>query len=179
MLASGDLSQFDVIVLGVRAYDRRPDLREHNQRLILYADNGGTVIVQYQRAEFNETQYGPYPAKTSDARITDENAPMEILTRDHPGVQHAEQDRRRDLARLGAGARHVFPRREGSALRRSAAFAGSVPVQCRIRRPASSWKRASAQGRWIYTGLGLWRQLPAGVDGAYRLLANLLSLGKR
>ena len=49
----------------------------------------------------------------------------------------------------------------------------------RAPRPASWWKRASGKGRWIYTGLGLWRQLPAGMDGAYRLLANLISLGKR
>jgi hypothetical protein len=176
-LAAGDLSRFDVIVVGVRAYERRPDLRANNQRLLGYADNGGTVIVQYQRAEFNAAQYGPYPAKTSDARITDENAPMEILQPEHPifttpnkigpddwrgWVQErgtyflGERDSRYvDLLR----AQDPFPyNREPKT---------GILVEARV-----------GNGRWIYTGLGLWRQLPAGVDGAYRLLANLLSLGK-
>jgi len=176
-LAAGDLSRFDVIVVGVRAYERRPDLRANNQRLLGYADSGGTVIVQYQRAEFNAAQYGPYPAKTSDARITDENAPMEILQPEHPifttpnkigpddwrgWVQErgtyflGERDSRYvDLLR----AQDPFPyNREPKT---------GILVEARV-----------GNGRWIYTGLGLWRQLPAGVDGAYRLLANLLSLGK-
>jgi LmbE family N-acetylglucosaminyl deacetylase len=178
ILASGDLSQFDVIVLGVRAYDRRADLRAHNQRLIAYAENGGTVIVQYQRAEFNEAQYGPYPAKTSDARVTDENAPMEILVPDDPvfttpnriddsawrgWVQErgtyflGEKDPRyMDLLR----SQDPFPYNQGA----KTGILVEAPV---------------GKGRWLYTGLGLWRQLPAGVDGAYRLLANLLSLGKK
>ena len=90
---------------GVRAYERRPDLRANNHRLLAYAENGGTVLVQYNKHEFNEAQYGPYPAKVSSDRVTDENAPIEILAPDHPVVHDAEPDRARDVDRLGAGAR--------------------------------------------------------------------------
>ena len=64
-LAWGDLSRFDVIVTGVRAYERRDDLRANNRRLLDYVEGGGTVIVQYNKFEFNQAQYGPYPAKVS------------------------------------------------------------------------------------------------------------------
>src|SRR5262249_54130259 len=69
-LAWGDLSKYDVIVTGVRAYERRADLRAYNRRLLDYAERGGTVIVQYCKMEFNQAQYGPYPAKVSANRIT-------------------------------------------------------------------------------------------------------------
>jgi LmbE family N-acetylglucosaminyl deacetylase len=177
-LASGDLSPFDVIVLGVRAYERRQDLRANNQRLLDYAANGGTVVVQYQRTEFNAAQYGPFPAKTTADRVTDENAPIEILVPDHPlfttpnrigpdtwrgWVQErgtyfmGERDPRYvDLVR----SEDPFPYNAGPKT--------GILVEARV-----------GKGRWIYTGLGLWRQLPAGTDGAYRLLANLISLGKQ
>jgi LmbE family N-acetylglucosaminyl deacetylase len=176
MLASGDLSQFDLVMLGVRAYERRQDLRANNQRLLDYAAGGGTVVVQYQRTEFNEAQYGPYPAKTTADRVTDENAPIEILVPGHPlfttpnrigpdawrgWVQErgtyfmGERDPRYvDLVR----SQDPFPYNAGSKT--------GILVEARV-----------GKGRWIYTGLGLWRQLPAGTDGAYRLLANLISLG--
>ena len=72
-LAWGDLSRFDAIVAGVRAYERRDDLRANNSRLLEYVRDGGTLIVQYNRSPFNQSQYGPYPAKVSDNRVTDEN----------------------------------------------------------------------------------------------------------
>jgi hypothetical protein len=177
-LASGDLSVFDVIVLGVRAYDRRADLRAHNQRLIAYAENGGTVIVQYQRTEFNEAQYGPYPAKTSDGRVTDETAPMEILVPDHP-VFNTPNKIDEDTWRGWVQERGTYflgekDPRYVDVLRSQDPFPNNAGPKTGILVDAPVGK-----GRWIYTGLGLWRQLPAGVDGAYRLLANLLSLGKK
>ena len=83
-LAWGNLSRFDAIVTGVRAYERRADLRSGNRRLLEYVFNGGTVIVQYNKFEFNEAQYGPYPAKVSSDRITDEFAPPQILDTHNP-----------------------------------------------------------------------------------------------
>ena len=70
-LAWGNLSRFDAIVTGVRAYERRADLRSNNRRLLEYVFNGGTAIVQYNKFEFNDAQYGPYPAKVSSDRVTD------------------------------------------------------------------------------------------------------------
>ena len=64
-LAWGDLSKYDAIVTGVRAYERRADLRAYNRRLLEYAEHGGTVVVQYNKFEFNQSQYGPYPASVS------------------------------------------------------------------------------------------------------------------
>jgi LmbE family N-acetylglucosaminyl deacetylase len=175
-LGSGDLSKYDAIVTGVRAYERRPDLRANNHRLLEYVERGGTVLVNYNKQEFNQAQYGPYPVKLGTDRVTDENAPIEILTPSHPvfntpnpigpetwagWVQErgtyflAQRDPRYvDLVRTA----DPFPLNPGPKT-------GAL-VEARF-----------GKGRWIYIGLGLWRQLPAGTDGAYRLLANLLSLG--
>jgi hypothetical protein len=176
-LAWGDLSRFDAIVTGVRAYERRDDLRAHNHRLIDYAERGGTVIVQYNKFEFNQARYGPFPARVSSQRVTDEGSPVELLVPDHPvfnwpnrigeetwqgWVQErglyflGERDTRyRDLLQL------TEPFEYNKGVKRGAL------VEARV-----------GNGRWLYLGLGLWRQLPAGTDGAYRLMANLLSLGK-
>jgi hypothetical protein len=176
-LASGDLSQFDVIVLGVRAYERRQDLRANNRRLLQYAENGGTVIVQYQRTEFNDAQYGPFPAKTTAERVTDENAPIEVLAPDHPVFNRPNTigpDDWRDWVQergtyfMGQrDPRYVDLLRSQDPFPYNAGAKTGILVEARV-----------GKGRWIYTGLGLWRQLPAGTDGAYRLMANLLSLGK-
>src|SRR6202012_4689642 len=83
-LSSGDLSKHDVILTGVRAYERRGDLRAYNRRLLDYVERGGTVIVQYNKMEFNREDYGPYPAKVSANRITDETAPVKVLAADNP-----------------------------------------------------------------------------------------------
>jgi LmbE family N-acetylglucosaminyl deacetylase len=175
-LAAGDLSQFNVIVVGVRAYERRPDLRANNQRLLQYAETGGTVIVQYQRNEFNEAQYGPYPAKTTSDRVTDENAPIDVLVPNDPVFTTPN--------RIGAESWQGWVQERGTY------FLGQKDpryvdlVRSRDPFPLNAGPKTGAlveartgKGRWIYVGLGLWRQLPAGVDGAYRLMANLLSSG--
>jgi len=177
-LASGDLSQLDDIVVGVRAYERRPDLRANNQRLLQYAENGGTVIVQYQRNEFNEAQYGPYPAKTTSDRVTDEKAPIEVLVPDNPVFTTPN--------RIGAESWQSWVQERGTYFlgQKDPRYVDLVRSQDPF--PYNAGPKTGAlveartgKGRWIYVGLGLWRQLPAGVDGAYRLMANLLSSGKR
>lgn len=190
-LASADLSRYSVIMTGVRAYERRGDLRAYNQRLLDYAAKGGTVIVQYNKFEFNEAQYGPYPGMVGRAsatagpfgrftadRVTDENAPVKVLVPNHPvfttpnKIGQAEWSgwvQERGLYFFGtdgADKRYVdllemtdpFPNNPGP--KRGALVEAKV-----------------GEGRWIYVGLNLWRQLPAGTDGAYALMANLLSLG--
>lgn len=177
-LASGDLSPFDVIVVGVRAYERRQDLRANNQRLLQYGENGGTVIVQYQRNEFNDAQYGPFPAKTSTERVTDENAPIEVLVPDHPVFTTPNRIgpetwrgwvQERGTYFMGPrDSRYVDLLRSQDPFPYNAGARTGILVEARV-----------GKGRWLYTGLGLWRQLTAGTDGAYRLMANLLSLGKK
>jgi LmbE family N-acetylglucosaminyl deacetylase len=176
-LAWGDLSRFNVIVTGVRAYERRADLRAHNHRLLDYAAKGGVVLVQYNKFEFNEAQYGPKPAKVSSNRITDEHAPVRILDPSHPVFRTPNL--------IGPEAW------EGWVQERGLYFLGdrdpSYVDLLEITDPFENNKGPKGgalveervgRGRWIYLGLGLWRQLPAGTPGAYLLLANLLSLSR-
>jgi hypothetical protein len=179
-LSWGDLARFDVVMTGVRAYERRADLRAHNQRLIDYARAGGTVIVHYNKFEFNEAQYGPYPGRVGRERVTDENSVVRLLQPQHPVFSTPNQigdadwrgwKQERGLYSFdtaGGDRQYVdlleledpFPNNKGP--KRGALVEAKV-----------------GQGRWIYVGLGLWRQLPEGTNGAYRLMANLISLGSR
>jgi hypothetical protein len=176
-LAWGDLSRHDVIVTGVRAYERRADLRAYNRRLLEFAERGGTVIVQYNKMEFNREDYGPYPAKVSGNRVTDERADVKVLVANDPVFNFPNKIgpaawagwvQERGLYFLGEkDSKYIdlismvdpFTDNPGEKL-------GSL-VEARY-----------GKGRWLYVGLGLWRQLPAGTNGAYQLLANLISLSK-
>jgi hypothetical protein len=177
-LASGDLSRYQVIVTGVRAYERRPDLRANNSRLLGYVNNGGVVLVNYNKLEFNDAQYGPYPAKNGTERITDENAPVEVLSPSHPIFNAPNKIGPRDWAGW------VQERGTYFLAERDPRYVDLVRMTDPF--PLNAGPKTGAlveaqygKGRWIYIGLGLWRQLPAGTDGAYRLMANLLSLGRR
>jgi LmbE family N-acetylglucosaminyl deacetylase len=178
LLAWGDLSRFDVIVTGVRAYERRADLRANNSRLLDYVSNGGTVIVQYNKFEFNEAQYGPYPAQVSSNRVTDEFSPVRILDAHNPIFTTPNE--------IGEAAWKNWVQERGLY------FLGdkdsryqdlvSLDENFTYNKGAKSGALVEAnygKGRWVYLGLGLWRQLPAGTEGAYQLLANLISLGKQ
>ena len=191
-LAYGDLSRFSTIVTGIRAYQTRKDLRANNQRLIDYARAGGHVVVQYNKFEFNRlaeappegfsgggsatavSPFAPYPASVTYERVTLEDAPMNVLAPDHPffnapnRIGKADFDgwvQERGLYFLGAKDPHYtellssadpFPKNAGE----KKGILVDAPV---------------GKGTWTYVGLGLWRQLPAGTPGAYRILANLLS----
>jgi hypothetical protein len=176
-MAWGDLSKYHTIVTGVRAYEQRADLRANNHRLLKYVENGGTVIVQYNRMEFNQAQYGPYKATVTSERITDEHAPVKVLMPSHSAFTYPN--------RIGA---HDW---EGWVQERGTYFLGEkdphyidlvemedpFPYNRGVKRGALVDAKYG-KGRWMYVGLVLWRQLPSGTDGAYRLFANLISLGK-
>ncbi|HYE85746.1 MAG TPA: hypothetical protein VEA16_05295, partial [Vicinamibacterales bacterium] len=176
-LAWGDLSKYDVIMTGVRAYERRMDLRAYNQRLIDYARAGGTVIVQYNKLEFNEAQYGPYPARVGRERVTDENAEMKLLDPAHPVFNAPNRITRADWANWVQERGLYFLDEAGRdpQFKDLIEFTDPFPYNQGPKRGALVEAKVG-QGRWLYVGLGLWRQLPAGTDGAYRLMANLLSL---
>ena len=176
-LAWGDLTKYDVIVTGVRAYERRDDLRAYNQRLLDYSARGGTVIVQYNKFEFNQGQYGPYPAKVSGNRVADEEAPVKVLVPGHPvfnfpnKIGKATWDgwvQERGLYFLGA---------------KDPKYVDLISMVDTFRdnpgeKLGSLVEGRTGKGRWVYVGLSLWRQLPAGTEGAYQLLANLIGLAK-
>jgi LmbE family N-acetylglucosaminyl deacetylase len=175
-LAWGNLSRFSTIVTGVRAYERRADLRANNARLIDYVRDGGTLIVQYNKFEFNDAQYGPYAAQVSSERVTDEFAPVKLLVPADPVFNTPNRItdaawknwvQERGLYFLGehdSRYRELLSLNEPFPYNKGEKFGALVSTQY-------------GKGRWTYVGLGLWRELPAGVDGAYQLLANLISLG--
>ena len=176
-LAWGDLTRYDVIVTGVRAYERRADLRAYNQRLLDYASAGGTVIVQYNKLEFNDAQYGPYPARVGRERVTDENAELRILAPNHPVFNAPNTIGRSDWTGWVQERGLYFLDQTGRDPQYTdlIEFTDPFPYNPGVKRGALVEAKVG-KGRWLYVGLGLWRQLPAGTDGAYRLMANLLSL---
>jgi LmbE family N-acetylglucosaminyl deacetylase len=178
-LSWGDLSRFDAIVTGVRAYERRADLRAHNDRLLEYVRQGGTLIVQYNKFEFNEAQYGPYPAKVGRDRVTDEASPLEVLAPEHPVFRWPN--------RIGQTAWQGWVQERGlyflDEAGRDPRYRDLIQLEDAFEynpgvKRGALVEAQYGEGRWIYVGLNLWRQLPAGTDGAYQLLANLISLGK-
>jgi LmbE family N-acetylglucosaminyl deacetylase len=175
-LAWGDLSRYDAIFIGVRAYDSREDLRASNTRVLDYASAGGTVVVQYNRGN-TWTQYAPFPARFSNTRVTDENGEVQVLAPDDPVLHYPNE--------IGDAAWRNWIQERGTYF--------IVPDDTRytdliqIHEPFehnAGWKKGAlvtanvGKGRWIFVGLGLWRQVAAGTDGAFQLLANLASRGK-
>ncbi len=179
-LAHGDLSKYDLVMTGVRAYERRADLRAYNQRLLDYAASGGTVIVQYNKFEFNQAQHGPYPGQVSSNRVTDERAPVTILVPDHPVFTTPNRVTEATWADW-VQERGLYFFDSAKADERYVdllEMTDSYPNNPGARRGALVEARVG-EGRWVYVGLNLWRQLPAGTEGAYTLMANLLHLGRK
>ncbi len=177
MLATGDLSRFDTIVVGIRASETNPDFVANNGRLIDYMQRGGTMIVQYQQAEYANRMLPPYPASPPTAanpRVTDENAPVRILAPTHPVFTFPNTITDADfdgwVQERNAYAFSMFDSRYVPLL--ECADRGEPPV-----RGAEVYAEVG-KGRYIYTAYSWFRQLPAGVPGAYRQFANLISLSK-
>jgi hypothetical protein len=178
-LSWGDLTKYDVIMTGVRAYERRLDLRAYNQRLLDYAAAGGTVIVNYNKFEFNDAQYAPYPGKVGRERVTDENAEVRLLQPKHPVFNAPNAIGRADWTGWVQERGLYFFDTEGRDPKIQDLLEFEEPFA--YNKGAKRGALVEAQvgkGRWIYIGLGLWRQLTAGTDGAFRLMANLISLGQ-
>jgi hypothetical protein len=175
-LAWSDLSKYNAIFIGVRAYDSRDDLRANNKRILDYAAAGGTVVVQYNRNS-TWTQYAPFPAGFSNTRVTDENGEIQILSADDP-VFHFPNE-------IGAAAWHNWVQERGTyfIVPSDPRYTDLIQVHEPFEHNAG-WKKGAlvtanvGKGRWIFVGLGLWRQVTAGTDGAYQLLANIASRGK-
>ncbi len=178
-LARGDLSRYDAIVIGSRAYETEPALVANNGRLLEYGRNGGLIIVQYQQYPFVEGGFAPYAltiARPHD-RVTDENAPVTLIDSTNP-VFHYPNDIGADDWRGWVQERGLyFPRTWDTTY---------VPV-LETHDPGPPVAELNGglliaplgRGTYVYTGLSFFRQLPAGVPGAYRLFVNLLGLKRR
>jgi hypothetical protein len=181
-LAFSDLSRFDSIVIGVRAYELRSDLAGANQRLLDYVSNGGTLVVQYQRDfAWDRASYAPYPAKISSAsagamlpRITDETSPVSFLKPDDPLLNRPNKIMQHDFDGWVQERGLYFWTDFDS---RYTALLGMQDPGERQQNGGLVYSRYG-KGTYIYTGIAFFRQLPEGVAGAYRLFVNLLSASR-
>jgi LmbE family N-acetylglucosaminyl deacetylase len=176
-LASGDISRFDVIVLGIRVYEVRPDVIANNARLLDYVKNGGTLIVQYNKNEIATGNFTPYPVKMGRGmpdRVTDERAAVTVLDQSHALFNFPNKITARDF--------------DGWMQERGAYFFSEWDANFKpllSSRDAGEGEKQGGEliaqygkGYYIYTAYAWFRQLPQGVPGAYRLIANLVSFPK-
>jgi len=174
-LASENLTQFATIVLGIRAYDTQKDVVTNNKKLLDYVAAGGTLVVQYNAgvADFNNGHLTPYSAELSRARVSVEEAPVEVLA-PQDGVFHYPNEitahdfdgwvQERGLYFMDKWDDHFKPLLSCHDPGEDAQKGGLLRAQY-------------GKGTYIYTGYAFFRQLPAGVPGAVRLYVNLLSAG--
>jgi hypothetical protein len=199
-LEGGDLGRFDVIVVGPRAYETDSSLVANNGRLLDYARAGGVVIVQYQQQVYFEHGYGPMPMTVggprllveadstpapggssnaaqpsptvSHDRVTDETAPVNLLAPDDPVFTRPNRITDADWEGWVQERGLYFARSWDPAYRPLLEMhdPGEAPLE------GGLLMAKVGKGTYVYTGLSFFRQVPAGVPGAFRLFANLLAL---
>jgi hypothetical protein len=175
MISSSVLQNLDAVITGVRAYDVHDWLKEKYGVLMEYVKNGGNLIVQYNRNLGNDTTgIGPYPFGISNARVTEEDAPVQILLPSHPVLHFPNEITDKDFEewiqeRGIYFAQHIDPRYQ-------AVF--SMHDSGEAEQNGSLIIGNYGKGYFSYTGLVFFRELPAGIPGAYRLFANLIGLNQ-
>lgn len=171
------LQSFDAIIMGVRAYNTQERLKFHQKKLLDYVKEGGTMIVQYNtsgRLQIPQDELAPYPMEISRDRVTVEEARVRFLAPDHPILNYPNKITEKDF--------------EGWVQERGLYFPGEwdeafTPILS-SNDPGESPKDGGllvakyGEGYYIYTGYSWFRELPAGVPGAFRLFANMISIGK-
>ncbi len=172
-LRASELARFHAIVVGIRAYNTRDALKSSHDRLMRYVEEGGTVVVQYNTQNWVgplETPIGPFPLKIGRGRVTDQRAAMEMLVPDHELLVKPNRITAADfegwVQERGLYYGETWDARYTAIL--GAADPGEEPL-----RGGVLYAR-HGRGRYIYTGLAFFRELPAGVPGAYRLFMNLI-----
>ena len=173
----GILDEFDAVVLGIRAYNVHDVLKIKQPILMEYVKNGGTMIVQYNTAGRWDGAYkeiAPFPLTLSRDRVTDENSKVEIIAPEHPLMSYPNSIQLSDFEGWVQERGLYFPREW------DAAFTAPLSLQDQGYEATKGSLLAApyGEGHYIYTGLSFFRELPAGVSGAYKLFANMLSIGK-
>ncbi len=174
-IATGNLSKFDVILLGVRTYAVREDLRTYNARLLDYVKNGGVVILQYNTPEFDKN-YGPYPySMTEDPEeVTDEASKVQILEPSNPIFNWPNKISEADFG--------GWVEERGSKWMKSwdPHYQALLETHDEGQSPQKGGLLYAKYGKgiYIYNAWAFYRELPEGVPGAYRIFANMLSLPK-
>lgn len=172
-ISSGDLQKYDVILLGVRSYTARPELVTNHNRLLEYVRNGGVVIVQYQSVQYDHN-FGPYPyTLPNDAeRVVDEHSPVAFVDAKSPVLTWPNQINQSDFVGWVEERGHSFMK----------TWDPQYVAPLETHDPDQDPQRGGlvyakyGRGVYVYVAFALYRQLPDGVPGAYRLFANLLSL---
>jgi hypothetical protein len=174
-IADEDLSKYGTIVLGIRAYDTQKDVAANNKKLLDFVSAGGTLVAQYNTGtgDFNNGKFTPYSAELSRARVSVEEAPVEILAPDDSVFHYPNTITARDF--------------DGWVQERGLYFMDKwdEPFKALVSShdPGEEAQKGGllraqyGKGTYIYTGYAFFRQLPAGVPGAVRLFVNLLSAG--
>lgn len=169
------LKKYDAIVAGIRAYNTNDRLPIVQKELMEYVKNGGTYIIQYNTSHrLLEDDFGPYPIKLSRDRVTVEGAPVKILSPNHPVLNTPNKITSKDFEGWVQERGLYFPNE----------WDENYTAILEMADPEESDKQGSllvadyGKGKFVYTGLSFFRELPAGVPGAYRLFANIVSLGK-
>jgi LmbE family N-acetylglucosaminyl deacetylase len=174
-LAKGDLHQYDTIVVGIRGYDERPEIRANNQRLLDFVNDGGTLLVQNQKDEllFNSSKFTPYPATLGRQRVSVEEAPVTVLAPNDSIFNSPNKITQGDfdgwVQERGINFMSDWDAKFEPLL--ASNDPGEQPLKGGLLRAKYG------KGTYIYTGYAFFRQLPAGVPGAVRLYVNLLNAG--
>jgi LmbE family N-acetylglucosaminyl deacetylase len=175
-LASSDLSAFDAIMTGTRAYAVREDLKTYNQRLLDYVKAGGNMIVLYNTQELVPAQFAPFPGELprSAEEVSEEDSPVEILAPTHQAFTWPNRITLADFEGwVEQRGSKFFTTWDPAYTPMIATYDKGQPPQ------RGGWLTAKfGKGTWTYFAYALHRQLPYSVPGAYRITANLLALGK-
>ena len=174
-LTAERLARYDAVVLGVRAYNVLDKLKTQQPELLKYVENGGNLVVQYVVSRGTVLpQIGPYPLTLSNDRVTVEGAPVTFLKPQHPLLNVPNKITEKDFQGWVQEQGLYYPSQWDARYQTiiSSHDPGESPKESAI------LVADYGKGHYIYTGLALFRELPAGVPGAYRLLTNMVSLGK-
>ncbi|MGB5379061.1 PIG-L family deacetylase [Muriicola sp.] len=176
-IQQGSLDKYDAVVVGIRAYNVVDELKFKQPFILEYVKNGGNLIVQYNtsgRNGLNFENLAPYSLEVSRDRVTDENAPVSIIDKQHPMMNFPNKITSSDFEGWVQERGLYFPDQWNAAFTPllSMSDPGETPKE------GSLLIASYGKGTYIYTGLSFFRELPAGVSGAYKLFANMLSQNK-
>jgi len=177
-LAKNNLSQFDAIITGVRAYNTNEWMRNYYDKLMKYVNDGGNLIVQYNNTQFRggQPKIGPYNFNVVNKRITDENAEVVFLKPDHPVLNFPNKITQQDF-KGWIQERSIYHASNYDKANYETIFSMHDPGEGNDE--GSLVIAKYGKGYFTYTGIVFFRELPAGVPGAYRLLANIIALNKK
>jgi len=174
-IAAGTLDGYDACLVGVRAFNVHRSMKVKNDILFDYAKNGGTVIIQYQTNRgLRGELVSPLPLELGRDRVTDEHSEVEFINPDHPALNTPNKLTLKDFEGWVQERGLYFPKEWGDEYETVLGMNDIGQEQTK----SSILIGKYGKGNYVYTGISFFREMPAGVPGAYRLLANLISLPK-